>query len=66
MRGDPKLCFLSKCGPPDNNEEEKKGSFEQDDSKLDDDEDRCNFRKKILNLFNSETWTLSQNTLFSP
>ena len=41
IRGDPKLCFLSKCGPPETVDEEKKGSFDQDDSKLDFDDDRC-------------------------
>ena len=40
IRGDPKLCFLSKCGPPESTDEEKKGSFDQDDSKLDMDDDR--------------------------
>ncbi len=45
MRADPKLCFLSRCGPPDATDysedgKHEKGSFEQDDSKLDFDEDR--------------------------
>jgi len=45
MRADPKLCFLTRCGPPDSTDyyedgKHEKGSFEQDDSKLDFDDDR--------------------------
>ena len=40
MRVDPTLCFLERCGPPEENAAEKAGVQDQDeDSKLDNDEE---------------------------